>query len=776
MTKCALSVLLLLATANSLLAQNQKDKIIEDFENFQKIPESVIYLHLNKSILLEGEDLGFTAYVYDKKKQKPFEEVKNLYCQLLDAEGTVVKEQLLLVERGIANSTFTLDLITPPGKYSIRAFTNWMKNFSESHYFEAPILILSSNGEFSNKNAVDDKLSIQVLPEGGHLVKDVPTTVAIKVDDRLLPETKFAVLYVNGISGDKIALDSQGIGRFSIIPQEGDSYEITLDKNLAIPLPKIERSGIVLSVNLVKGKVFIELRTNQETLNIFKDQELALLVNGTSKLEVYNVVLKGLKELIPISLIDFSTGVNQISLISSDNKVIAKRLFFNYGGFEVKKSTSVTISRTLDTLMAQIKFNDLKNARVSISVHPVSTIAVDKSLSIAAALKLYPYLYDTVKNPLYYLTDVNERKKHEMDNLMLCLGWEMYDWSFIFDQNKVFKNDFETGITVDATVNSSKSRNFFVHPSRNTKSASINLVENQDTFLLEQLLPTTGEMLRISELGKNGTAGKTGIYLRFFPNRFPSFSSHRKIKYLSPSFEIEKVQSERLLPKAVALDTIMLTAKAKDKREQKIRRMARGRVDIFTDKDRASKFDVLQYIRQNGFTTSNIGGEVRISAMTALVDMNEPVAIILDGVLFRDATILLGFDMSIIDYVEFDTTGVTRLQGTGQGGIISIKTDPTLNPFSTNTSSFSSYDIPLTFTIPTKFYRPAYYTYDDDFFNGFGVIDWQGDVEIKDGNGTFSMPYLGINKLLFHIQGWANDGTLIDEYREVEVIGSAVKY
>ena len=133
MTKCALSVLLLLATANSLLAQNQKDKIIEDFENFQKIPESVIYLHLNKSILLEGEDLGFTAYVYDKKKQKPFEEVKNLYCQLLDAEGTVVKEQLLLVERGIANSTFTLDLITPPGKYSIRAFTNWMKNFSESH-------------------------------------------------------------------------------------------------------------------------------------------------------------------------------------------------------------------------------------------------------------------------------------------------------------------------------------------------------------------------------------------------------------------------------------------------------------------------------------------------------------------------------------------------------------------------------------------------------------------------------------------------------------------
>ena len=119
---------------NGLQAQDSKERhLVSSFNNFLKVPESTVHLHLNKTILFQGEDLGFAAYVLDHKRQKPSLSVKNLYCQLLNSNSEVVKEQLLLVDKGNADGIFKIDSLITPGNYTIRAFTNWMKNFKSPH-------------------------------------------------------------------------------------------------------------------------------------------------------------------------------------------------------------------------------------------------------------------------------------------------------------------------------------------------------------------------------------------------------------------------------------------------------------------------------------------------------------------------------------------------------------------------------------------------------------------------------------------------------------------
>ena len=60
------------------------DGILNDFARYSDLPREVAYVHLNKSVFIKGEDLGFKAYVVDKDHKRPSQETENLYCVLKD--------------------------------------------------------------------------------------------------------------------------------------------------------------------------------------------------------------------------------------------------------------------------------------------------------------------------------------------------------------------------------------------------------------------------------------------------------------------------------------------------------------------------------------------------------------------------------------------------------------------------------------------------------------------------------------------------------------------
>ncbi len=756
-------------------AQNHAESIITDFENYRQIPESNIYLHLNKSILVQGEDLGFAAYVYDLKNQKPSEDVKNLYCQILDEQNEVVKEQMLLVNKGNANGIFKIDSLFSEGNYKIRSFTNWMKNFKNPNYFEAPLKILN-NSTKKHSSTYKKEPSIQILPEGGYLINDVVNVIGIKTEQIEELESCKIILFVNGEESTEVKLDKKGLGRLVLKVNNKNAYGIEIQSKgfkKFFNFPKIESYGITSSINQLDDKLLVKLKTNEETLAQMSSKNFSIAVNSDNKLSVYKIRINSIEELLAIDIKDLAPGVNQITMFSEERKIINKRLFFNYRDFKLYDSDKIVSKKEQDSVTTHLEFRELKNAHLSVSVLNINNVARDKSQSIAAAFKLNPYLYDNVKDPLYYFTDVDTRKKFEMDNLMLCLGWEMYDWNFIFKKNKLFDDGFENGITVNAKIKKPKKRRFIIYPSKHSEFSFIDVDKRDQQFAFENYYPVGDENLLISELDFKGNAKKTKLSLKYYPDFVPQFFSSKSVAPLELSYEIDEIEIKPFLNTDTKLDTILLEVDKSIERAKLLRDRSWGKIDVFTDLDRSREVSIIQYLNRNMVQASNYQGQIAINNPRQNGNIygtgDIPVLIVLDGVAYTDPNILQGFNMADVDYIEIDMSGITRYAGQGQNGIIRIKTDPALNPFGNTSKKMNNFEVPLTFSAPVDFFKPTYYSYTDEYFYKLGVVDWQGDLELVDGKASFTMPYLGVDKLLLHVQGWSEDGDLIDEVREVVI-------
>jgi hypothetical protein len=57
------------------------------------------------------------------------------YVELINTSGDPVDMRILLVEDGLAAGDIELRQSLPDGNYMIKAYTDWMKNFSEDLYF-----------------------------------------------------------------------------------------------------------------------------------------------------------------------------------------------------------------------------------------------------------------------------------------------------------------------------------------------------------------------------------------------------------------------------------------------------------------------------------------------------------------------------------------------------------------------------------------------------------------------------------------------------------------
>ena len=49
---------------------SQEEKLVKSYTDYHKTAREIVYLHLNKSTYIKGEDIGFTAYVLDKRNRR----------------------------------------------------------------------------------------------------------------------------------------------------------------------------------------------------------------------------------------------------------------------------------------------------------------------------------------------------------------------------------------------------------------------------------------------------------------------------------------------------------------------------------------------------------------------------------------------------------------------------------------------------------------------------------------------------------------------------------
>lgn len=104
-----------------------------------------IYIHTDKSVYHAGEIIWLRADVISGKSAAPLAISKVAYVELVNAQNKPLLQCKLGLKDALGKGFLDIPQNMHPGKYILRAYTNWMKNFSADYYFGKEITIININ-------------------------------------------------------------------------------------------------------------------------------------------------------------------------------------------------------------------------------------------------------------------------------------------------------------------------------------------------------------------------------------------------------------------------------------------------------------------------------------------------------------------------------------------------------------------------------------------------------------------------------------------------------
>jgi hypothetical protein len=386
------------------------------------------------------EILWFRIYYVDAFYNRSASISKIAYVEILDKNNRPLLQQKASLKPGEADGSFVIPVNIPSGVYHLRAYTNWMKNFSPNYYFDKTIRIINPQN-LKPDSAVSQlkQYDIQFFPEGGNLVQNLVTRVAFRITNG----------YGKGINCDGIILNSNadtvlkfrplhlGLGNFEFKPVAGQTYtaviRLTNGEKITKELPKSYTSGYVMNLSkTTEGQIAVKIKSSPD-LDV---QQYLLFVHGThSCLPVKSLKIDQQQSLIFINPESLDDGISQFTLFNNIGQPVCERLYFKYP--ENKLSISATTNSAYgsrEKVEVNVDVTDEtgkpSNADMSLAVYRLDSLQhVDET-------DIRNYLYLTaelgpVESPGFYFKDNGKYREADMDNLMMTQGWRRFLWNDI---------------------------------------------------------------------------------------------------------------------------------------------------------------------------------------------------------------------------------------------------------------------------------------------------------------------------------------------------------
>ena len=126
------------------------DVLSDKFQKYcNSVPREDIYVHTDRQEYIAGEDVWFKIYLFDRKSTKLSSESRIAYFEILNPENRPVIQKRIKLDQGIGLGQIILPDTISSGKYTLRAYTNWMKNFMPYNCFSKTLII---NNALSSKS------------------------------------------------------------------------------------------------------------------------------------------------------------------------------------------------------------------------------------------------------------------------------------------------------------------------------------------------------------------------------------------------------------------------------------------------------------------------------------------------------------------------------------------------------------------------------------------------------------------------------------------------
>ncbi|MFT2009486.1 hypothetical protein ACMA1I_12480 [Pontibacter sp. 13R65] len=432
-----------LITMSAAAQQTGLAGIVKDLKTHrQQALQEKVFLHLDRPQYLSGETMWFKLYNVDGTLHRPLHMSKLAYVEVLDAQNQPVLQGKVPLKDGMGKGSFQVPFTLNSGHYTVRAYTNWMKNFEPEFYFEQPVTILNIYKKLDLKPAEEAAaLSVQFFPEGGNLVQGLPCKVAFKVIDASTGKGIAATGEVRNRIGNVVATFEPaafGIGHFTFTPGADEVYTAVVradsQRVLAQQLPPVYEQGYTLQLQEA-GTSALKLIV-RSTLG--QKEQVYLLGHARQMVAVgaAGFISEG-ETVFTVSTDSLADGITHFTLFNSKRQPVCERLYFKQP--TQKLDIEATVAKNAFSQREEVQVNLLTQsepgsvvpADLSLAVYRLDESQTVPTTDISSYLLLTSELQGQVENPMYYLTNKDSKAREAVDNLMLTHGWSRFKWEDI---------------------------------------------------------------------------------------------------------------------------------------------------------------------------------------------------------------------------------------------------------------------------------------------------------------------------------------------------------
>ncbi|RAJ22009.1 carboxypeptidase-like regulatory domain-containing protein [Pedobacter cryoconitis] len=298
--------------------------------------------------------------------------------------------------------------------------------------------------------AVAEAVAVQLFPESGNLVEDLPSRIGIKaVGSSGLGEDVTGMVVDNeGTEVLPFKTTHQGMGSFILNPQPGKAYTANIklkDGSVQqVPFPKVLAAGYVLAVNNAdSNKVSAKLLVSQSLLNkgemrlVIQHNNLVIAVLKASTQKQINALSLNKKEL--------PSGILHFTLFSPENIPVAERLIFINNpadhinlnvlnlknSYKIRENVPIEFSATAEGKPTYGSFS------VAVTNASIVEPDVDNESNIMTSLLLSSDLKGYIEKPNQYFRDNSPQTRENLDQLMLTQGWSRLLWKDVIGNTVV---------------------------------------------------------------------------------------------------------------------------------------------------------------------------------------------------------------------------------------------------------------------------------------------------------------------------------------------------
>jgi len=421
-------------------------------ENFQE----KLFVHTDRSLYIAGEIIWFKIYSVDASLNQPLDLSKVSYIEILDKNHGQILKAKINMKNGSGNGSFFLPLTLNSGTYTLRAYTNWMKNFSADFYFEKTIRVFNTlKAPVKSVGQDSSSYDIQFFPESGSLVEGVKSKVGFRVAGRNGKGLDCSGVIVNQENKEVASFQTLqfGLGHFYFTPSANEKYQALIkmdaDSVVSIPLPEILKRGYVMQLtdsgkNLVKVKINSDAQTDDRIISLFVHTRQITKAQKSGRLNNHEAEFVIDKNLL-------GEGISHFTLFDDKQQPVCERLLYKRPSsldIGITSLNSQYLSRkkvdvdvvTKDPLKKHVA-SDL-----SVSVFMVDSLQTMESENILNYLWLSSDLKGKIESPDFYFKDSSDRTNEAMDNLLLTHGWSRFRWNDVLlseSKKKEFIPEYE---------------------------------------------------------------------------------------------------------------------------------------------------------------------------------------------------------------------------------------------------------------------------------------------------------------------------------------------